>query len=125
MKRVLECVQKTYDTIVIPLDDINSVNDNLQDRAFEAKLKYSIKNKGMLNPILICTDEDFKTTGIRKFERRPVPEEITETYRCLIGNNRYKLAKYNGYTHIECLIVRTFDEAKKAHSATQIEPRRM
>ena len=79
----------------------------------------------MLNPILVCTDKDFKQTDIRKFERRPVPENIKETYRCLIGNNRYKYAKENGYTHIECHIVKTYEEVKKAHLKTQIEPRKM
>lgn len=79
----------------------------------------------MLHPILVCTDSDFKTTDINKFERRPVPEDITETYRCLIGNNRYKYAIENNYTHIECHIVSTFDEVKQAHQMTQIEPRKM
>jgi hypothetical protein len=123
--QILSCVNTLYDTLIIALDDIHSVNDNLQDKAFESKLTYSITTKGMLHPLLVCTDEDFNTTDIRKFERRPVPEKISETYRCLIGNNRYKLAKANGYTHIECLIVSTFDEVKVAHNATQIEPRRM
>lgn len=79
----------------------------------------------MLNPILVCTEEDFKTTDIRQFERRPVPENISETYRCLIGNNRYRYATENEYTHIECHIVRTYDQVKKAHLKTQIEPRKM
>ena len=123
--QILTCVNTSYDTILIELDDIHSVNDNLQDKAFESKLTYSITTKGMLNPILVCTDEDFKTTDIRKFERRPVPDIISETYRCLIGNNRYKLAKENGYTHIDCLIVKTYDEVKQAHEETQITPRKM
>jgi hypothetical protein len=107
------------------LYNINSVNDNLNDKAFDNILRKSISSKGMLNPILVCTDSDFKTTDINKFERRPVPEDITETYRCLIGNNRYKYAIENGYTHIECHIVSTFDEVKQAHQMTQIEPRKM
>ena len=125
MKQTLKCTQNKLDTIIIPLYNINSVNDNLNDLAFENTLAKSIKQKGMLNPLLVCTDKDFKTTDIRKFERRPVPEEITEEYRCLIGNNRYKYAIENGYTHIECHIVSTFNEIKKAHQMTQIEPRRM
>ena len=124
-KQILRCTQKQLDTKIIPLYNINSVNDNLNDIAFDKILHTSIENKGMLNPLLVCTDKDFKTTDIRKFERRPVPEEITEEYRCLIGNNRYKYAINNGYTHIECHIVSTFDEVKKAHQMTQIEPRRM
>ena len=123
--KVLRCQSNLYKTKTIPLSDINSVNDNLQDRAFDSTLKKSLETKGMLNPILVCTDKDFKQTDIRQFERRPVPEDIKETYRCIIGNNRYKYAVENGYTHIECFIVRTFDEVKKAHLKTQIEPRKM
>lgn len=125
MKQILKCTQNNLDTKIIPLYNINSVNDNLNDLAFENTLRKSIEQKGMLNPLLVCTDKDFKATDISKFERRPVPEDITEEYRCLIGNNRYKYAVENGYTHIECHIVSTFDEVKKAHQVTQIEPRRM
>jgi len=125
LKQTLKCTQNKLDTIIIPLYNINSVNDNLKDLAFENTLTKSIERKGMLNPLLVCTDKDFKSTDIGKFERRPVPENITEEYRCLIGNNRYKYAVENGYTHIECHIVSTFDEVKKAHQMTQIEPRRM
>jgi len=125
LKQTLKCTQNKLDTIIIPLYNINSVNDNLKDLAFENILTKSIERKGMLNPLLVCTDKDFKSTDIGKFERRPVPENITEEYRCLIGNNRYKYAVENGYTHIECHIVSTFDEVKKAHQMTQIEPRRM
>ena len=123
--KVLRCQSKSLETIIVALDNINSVNDTLQDHAFDKTLKKSIDLKGMIHPLLICTDKDFKQTDIRRFERRPVPEEIEEEYRCLIGNNRYKLAVENGYTHIECHVVRTFDEVKRAHHKTQIEPRKM
>jgi len=125
LKRILKCSQKIFDTVILPLDNINSVNDNLNDLAFEKTLKKSIASKGMLNPILVCTDKDFKQTDISNFERRPVPEDIKEKYRCLIGNNRYKFALENNYTHIECHIVKTYDEVKRAHHKTQIEPRKM
>lgn len=125
LTQVLKCIQKNLKTVIIPLDNINSVNDNLGDKAFENTLTKSIELKGMLNPILVCTDKDFKQTDIKQFERRPVPETIKEKYRCLIGNNRYKYAVENGYTHIECHIVKTFKEVKAAHHKTQIEPRRM
>ena len=124
MKQILKCSPKVYETTIVSLDDINSVNDNLQDHAFSNTLKKSLELKGMLHPILVCTDKDF-SGDIRTFERRKVPEKITETYRCLIGNNRYKYAVENGYTHIECLIVSTFAEVKQRHLETQIEPRRM
>ena len=123
--KILHCKTKQFNTKILELKNIHSVNDNLNDLAFNKILNSSIKSKGMLNPLLVCTDKDFKTTDIHKFERRPVPEKINEEYRCLIGNNRYKYAVENGYTHIECHIVSTFDEVKTAHRMTQIEPRKM
>ena len=125
LKQILKCSQKYNDTQIIPLNEINSVKDDIHDSVFDATLEKSLKIKGMLNPILICKDYDFKQTDIRNFERRQVPEDIKEKYRCLIGNNRYAYALRNGYTHIECLIVRTYDEVKRAHLRTAIEPRRM
>lgn len=125
MTRILKCVQSSFDTVILPLSDINSVLDTIRDIPFSTKLKKSLEQKGMLNPILVCTDTDFKQTDIRQFENRPVSENIKETYRCLIGNNRYKYAEENGYTHIECHIVKTYEEVKKAHRKTQIEPRKM
>jgi hypothetical protein len=125
LTQVLKCCQKILETKIIALKDIHSVNDNLQDKAFDKILTNSLETKGMLNPILVCTDKDFNQTDISRFERRPVPAEIKEKYRCLIGNNRYKYAVENGYTHIECHIVKTFEQVKKAHNLTQIEPRKM
>ena len=121
----LRCTQKRANTKLISLKDINSVNDNLNDKAFENTLYKSLKLKGMLNPILVCTESDFQKTDIRSFERRKVPDTVQETYRCLIGNNRYKYAVDNGYTHIECLVVSTYEEVKKLHRETQIEPSKM
>lgn len=123
--KVLYCTNTNFEIKTLPLCDINSVNDNLQDKVFDNTLKKSLESKGMLNPLLVCRDEDFKTTDIRRFERRQVPEDIDETYRCMIGNNRYKYAIDNGFTHIDCHIVKTYDDLKKAHVATQIEPRKM
>lgn len=123
--KVLRCQNKLTGTVILALADIYSVKDNIQDTVFDATLEKSLKTKGMLNPLLVCTDVDFKQTDIKNFERRSVADNIVESYRCLIGNNRYKYAVDNGYTHIECHIVKTFDEVKKAHQQTQIEPRKM
>jgi hypothetical protein len=123
--KVLNSLNKLEGTVILPLSDIYSLKDDVMDKVFDATLKKSLETKGMLNPILVCTDFDFKQTDVRQFERRPVEEYITQRYRCLIGNNRYLYAVENGYTHIECFIVRTFNEVKKAHLLTQIEPRKM
>lgn len=123
--KILECANYKHRTLVLPLSDIYSLNDNLQDKAFDKALSNSLKFKGMLNPILVCTEEVFKTSDIRSFERRPVEEKISQNYRCLIGNNRYKYALESGYTHIECLVVSSLREIKQLHNETQIEPRKM
>lgn len=124
--KILQCSDKLgKEILILPLSDIYSLNDNLQDKAFDKTLKNSLERKGMIHPILVCTDSDFKQSDLQRFERRPVEVDIKESYRCLIGNNRYKYAVENGYTHIECLVVRSFDEVKAEHLRTQIEPRKM
>lgn len=122
--KVLTCSTEKYKTVILPLSNIYSLNDNLQDKAFEKGLARSLKFKGMINPILVCTDEVFKTTDINFFERRPVQEEITQEYRCLIGNNRYKYATEHGYTHIESLLVTSLEEVRTLSRVMHIEPRR-
>lgn len=123
--KVLTSVNKLGGTIIVSIDNIYSLNDNLQDHAFDKALRTSLELKGMLNPILVCTDKDFKSTSIRQFERRPVDEDINQEYRCLIGNNRYKYAIENGYTHIECYVVKSLDEVKELNRSTFIQPRKM
>lgn len=110
--------------MTIHLNDIYSLNDNLQDKAFDKIFTRSLETKGMLNPILVSTEEGFKT-NTHPFDRRPQPEYIEQSYRCMIGNNRYKYAVDNGYTHIECLVVDDLDELKRLHRQTFLEPRKM
>jgi hypothetical protein len=122
--RVLRCSQKHDGTEIIHLDDIYSLNDNLQDKAFEKIFYRSLETKGMLNPILVSTEEGFKSTT-HPFDRRKQPEHVEQQYRCMIGNNRYKYARENGYTHIECLVLDNLDELKSVHIKTFLEPRKM
>ena len=116
---VLRCGPSKFSTKVIALEDIHSVLDDCNDEVFTENLQNSLRTKGMLNPILVCTDVDFKSTDISAFERRPVPEDIEQQYRCLIGNNRYLYAVKNGYTHIECHVVKTLQQVKDAHKETK------
>lgn len=124
LKRTLKCSQKHEDTVVLPLADIYSLNDNLQDKAFDKIFCNSLETKGMLNPILVSTEKGFKS-NTHPFDRRPQPEHIEQSYRCMIGNNRYKYAVDNGYTHIECLVIDDLDELKATHRKTFLEPRKM
>jgi len=78
----------------------------------------------MLNPILVSTEQGFKN-NTHPFDRRPQPENVEQMYRCMIGNNRYKYAVKNGYTHIECLVIDDLITLKAMHNKTFLEPRKM
>lgn len=122
--QVLKAVNKYPDSVIVALDDIFSLNDNLRDSNFQNTFQKSLNMKGMLNPILVTTEEGFKT-NTHPFDRRPQPEHVEQMYRCMIGNNRYKYAADNGYTHIECLIIDDLITLKAMHNKTFLEPRKM
>ena len=124
LKRILQCTQKRFDTNIIPLYNIYSVKDDIKDLAFDNIFNKSLDTKGMLNPILVCKQSDYVET-FKSFERRHVPDVVSETYRCMIGNNRYDYAKRNGYTYIECIVVTSLEELKTLHRNNFIEPRKM
>jgi hypothetical protein len=122
--QVLKAINKFEGSVILPLEDIYSLNDNLRDSNFQNTFQKSLRAKGMLNPLLVSTEEGFKS-NTHPFDRRPQPEYIDQLYRCMIGNNRYRFAKENGYTHIECLIVDELETLKRLHRKTFIEPRKM
>ena len=122
--KVLRSQNKYPDSIIVHLDDIYSLNDNLRDSNFQNTFQKSMSLKGMLNPILLSTEEGFKT-NTHPFDRRPQPEHVDQMYRCMIGNNRYKYAVDNGYTHIECLVIDDLITLKNMHRKTFLEPRKM
>ena len=124
LKQTLKCSQKHEGTEIVALEDIYSLNDNLQDKAFDKIFRNSLASKGMLNPILLSTEDGFKN-NTKPFDRRPQPEHVDKKYRCLIGNNRYKYAVDNGYTHIECLVIDDLETLKEMPNKTFLEPRKM
>lgn len=122
--QVLKAVNKYPDSVIVALDDIYSLNDNIHDSSFLNIFHKSLSMKGMLNPILVSTEQGFKT-NTHPFDRRPQPENVEQMYRCMIGNNRYKYAVENGYTHIECLVIDDLITLKAMHNKTFLEPRKM
>lgn len=122
--QVLKAVNKYPDSIIVALSDIYSLNDNLRDSNFFNTFHKSMSMKGMLNPILLSTEQGFKE-HTHPFDRRPQPEHVEQKYRCMIGNNRYKYAVENGYTHIECLVIDDLITLKAMHQKTFLEPRKM
>jgi hypothetical protein len=122
--QVLRAQNKYPDSIIVSLEDIHSLNDNLADGSFQSTFEKSLALKGMLNPILLSTEEGFKN-NTHPFDRRPQPDSVEQKYRCMIGNNRYKYAVDNGYTHIECLVIDDLITLKNMHRKTFLEPRKM
>ena len=122
--KVLRAQNKYPDSIIVHINDIYSLNDNLGDGSFDATLKKSLNLRGMLNPILLSTEEGFKS-NTHPFDRRPQPEHVEQMYRGMIGNNRYKYAVDNGYTHIECLVIDDLVTLKNMNRKTFLEPRKM
>lgn len=122
--RLLRAQNKYPGSIVVELSDIYSLNDNLDDANFKNVFNKSLSLKGMLNPILLSTEEGFKA-NTHPFDRRPQPDHVEQSYRCMIGNNRYKYAVDNGYTHIECLVLNDLIALKNMHRKTFLEARKM
>lgn len=122
--RLLRAQNKYPGSIVVELSDIYSLNDNLDDANFKNVFNKSLSLKGMLNPILLSTEEGFKA-NTHPFDRRPQPDHVEQSYRCMIGNNRYKYAVDNGYTHIECLVINDLDTLRNMNRKTFLEPRKM
>ena len=122
--RLLRAQNKYPGSIVVELSDIYSLNDNLDDANFKNVFNKSLSLKGMLNPILLSTEEGFKA-NTHPFDRRPQPDHVEQSYRCMIGNNRYKYAVDNGYTHIECLVLNDLNALKNMHRKTFLEARKM
>lgn len=122
--KVLATSVKHEGTIIVALSDIYSLNDNLRDSSFQNTFTKSLKAKGMLNPILLSTEAGFKS-NTHPFDRRPQPDNSGKLYRCMIGNNRYRYAEENGYTHIEALVIDDLEELRRKHRETFLEPRKM
>jgi hypothetical protein len=122
--KVLEAVNKYEGSSIVAISDIFSLNDNLRDSNFFNIFNKSMQAKGMLNPILLSSEEGFKS-NTHPFDRRPQPDDSGKMYRCMIGNNRFKYAVEHGYTHIEALVVDNLQELKRLHNETFLEPRKM
>lgn len=123
--KTLNCDPQDYPTVVIPLSDIYSIVDSEEMYNFHNTLYNSLEAKGMRNPLLIAKAEVFRDTDLHKFESREIDKDFSEPYYCLIGNNRYRFAKLNGYTHIECCFIDTLEQAERLHKETLIKPRKM
>ena len=114
-----------WDVKVYHLDEVYWQMDEaaLLDRNFLAAIKKSLDEKGMLWPPIVWTQETFMVYWNEQPHRQD-PNKKFETdlkYRCAIGNNRFNYAKDNGYSYIECVYVKTWQEKDAVLKTTKME----
>ena len=100
-----------------PLEWLTETFNNYQEE-IQQRLEQDIKTKGLINPIVI---------------RSPYPEHQTNPYPKValkdkekvfwvyVGNNRIKVAKRLGYTHISAYHVKKDEDARMLANKTQMK----
>ena len=100
-KNAEKVIELGYKVETIDLQDITTIDDNtpLEDKkAMDAMLSKEIPEKGMLWPILIRPQEDHMWDAYRHRMKNPLAKYIV-----WYGNNRYRYAVRNGFTHISAV----------------------
>ena len=100
-KKAEKVIELGYKVEEIDLQDITTIDDNtpLEDKkAMDAMLSKEIPEKGMLWPILIRPQEDHMWDAYRHRMKNPLAKYIV-----WYGNNRYRYAVRNGFTHISAV----------------------
>ena len=90
-----------YKVEELPLNDITTIDDNtpIEDKkAMDAMLSKEIPGKGMLWPILLRPTQDKMWDAHRHKMKNPLAKYIV-----WYGNNRYRYAVRNGFTHIHAI----------------------
>jgi hypothetical protein len=93
------------------------------DRKFREALARSLNEQGMLWPPIVWSQKTF-LTYLEEGGRRHDPSksiEIDLDYRVAIGNNRFYYAEQNGYTHIECVMARVWQDRETILAQTEME----
>ena len=87
----------------IPLNDITTIDDNTPKKdkqAMDAMLSKEIPKKGMLWPILLRPAQDSIWDAHRHRMKNPLAK-----YIIWYGNNRYRYAERNRFTHIHSVVL--------------------
>ena len=98
----------------------------LLDWKFREALSKSLNEQGMLWPPIVWKQETF-LVYLQESKRRHDPSkaiDIDLDYRVAIGNNRFHYAEQNGYTHIECVIAKVWQDRDSILDQTLMEYRK-
>jgi hypothetical protein len=96
------------------------------DHTFRKTLSGSLDSLGMLWPPIVWTQGTFLVYLVESGKKHDPSKaiEIDQTYRVAIGNNRFNYAEDKGFTHIECVVARTWQDKDKILDQTLMEYRK-
>ena len=105
--------------IQVKLADCYKMSDVEIDQKWRQHFLKSVEHRGMLNPILVCTESKLEDELHRIFRG---PFEYTgHKWRVFTGNNRFHWALDNNYTSIDAYEVQSCDDWKILSEATFLE----
>lgn len=105
--------------IQVNLADCYKMSEVEIDQKWRRAFLKSIQEKGMLNPILVCTEDKLKDELYRIFRE---PFEYTgHKWRVFTGNNRFHWAVENKYTSIDAYVVQSCDDWEVLNDDTFLE----
>ena len=105
--------------IQVRLEDCYKMSEVEIDQVWRREFLNSIQAKGMLNPILVCTEDKLKDELHRIFRG---PFEYTgHKWRVFSGNNRFHWAVENKYTSIDAYVVQSCDDWEALNKDTFLE----
>lgn len=128
--RVLHPKRKVegFEHKVFSLDEVYWKLDEaaILDRKFREALSRSLDEQGMLWSPIVWKQSVF-LAYLEESKRRHDPSKsvnIDLEYRVAIGNNRFHYAQQKGYTHIECVVAKIWQDRDTILSQTQMEYRK-
>jgi hypothetical protein len=105
--------------ITVKLSECYKLDEVEVDRKWREVFLQSMAEKGMLNPILVCTEKNLEKE-LYKICRLPWAK-IGAKWRVFMGNNRFHWALDNGYTSIDAYELKTCEDYEKFNSVTFLE----
>jgi len=105
--------------IKVKLSDCYKIDDVEIDKRWREVFLQSMSDKGMLNPILVCTEDNL----VKELYKvcRPPWLRVGAKWRVFIGNNRFHWALENNYTSIDAYELKTCEDYEKFNTATFLE----
>ena len=122
-------INRDYKVVPLPIDELWGsvpVIQELYNKPFRQTLKDDIEENGLVNPLLVVS-ATFKELKEKKIKHGDALNELPfdvnnpeldaeKMYVVWGGSQRLDVAKELGYTHIDCALIPTLDEAYSLQS---------